>query len=167
MNTHRHTRAAAAILTGITLTITGCSSSGAGQPVSASTTATVPPTPLALDRSNVTAVAAAFAADYAGGNTPAACALTTGSATKKMTTQGFCQTRMSWNEIPRQIVDCPVTGNVKRYAYQVDHEIARFLIFSIRLEAANGRWSVAALSMSTPGDGDYGCKPLGPNNGNG
>lgn len=164
MNIHRATTAAAAALLGLTL-FTGCSSSSAGAAADSNTSTA--PTPLALDRKNVAAVATAFADNYASGNTPAACALTAGSATKTMTSKGLCQTRMSWNEIPRQIVDCPATATGKIYAYEVDHEIARFLIFGIRLQPVNGFWSVAAFSMSTPGDGTYGCKPLGANNGNG
>lgn len=164
MNIHRATTAAAAALLSLTL-ITACSSSSTGaSPVSSASTT---PTPLALDRKNVAAVAAAFAADYASGNTPAACALTVGSATKTMTSKGLCQTQMSWKEVPRQIVDCPATATGKIYAYEVDHEIARFLIFGIRLQPTNGLWSVAAFGMSTPGDGTYVCKPLGANNGNG
>ena len=163
MNTRRATTAAVAALLGLTL-LTACSSSSTGATTTSSSTA---PTPLALDRKNVAAVAAAFATNYAGGTTPAACALTVGSATKKLTSEGMCQTRMSWNEIPRQIVDCPPTASGKVYAYEVSHEIARFLIFEIRLQPVNGLWSVTAIGMSTPGDKTYGCQPLGANNGNG
>jgi len=162
---HR-TLTAAAVLAALTLAA-GCSSSSTNVATDSSASTTTVTSPASVDRTSAAAVAAAFAADYASGDTPAACALTTGSATKKMTDQGMCQTRMSWNEVSRQIVDCPAVGNTKRYAYEVDREIARFLIFSIRLEAAGGAWSVAALGMSTPGDGDYGCQPLGANNGNG
>ena len=160
MTNHRTLTAAAAIVTGGLVVLSACGSSS-----SSAASAGAPGG--GVDRSSVDAVAAAFATDYASGNTPAACALTTGAATTRMTSKGLCSTQMSWNEVPRQIVNCPVVGNAKIYAYEVDHEIARFLIFAIRVESVNNVWSVAAFQMSTPGDGNYGCKPIGANNGNG
>ena len=154
MNTRR-TLTAAAVLAALVLA-TACSNTSSTSPASS-----------VVDRSNVDAVAAAFATNYAGGNMPAACALTTGAATTRMTDKGLCSTQMSWNEVPRQITDCPIVGNSKFYAYEVDHEIARFLIFAIRVESVNNEWSVAAIQMSTPGDGNYGCKPTGATTGTG
>ena len=161
MNTHRATTAAAAALLGLTL-FTACSSSSTGaSPVSSSTT----PTSVALDRKNVAAVAAAFAADYASGNTPAACALSTPTLMAKLTEQGLCSTEMSWNEVPTQIEVCPIENGKAHFVYQVPHEIERFLLFGINLTNTAGAWSVSQLGGHTPGDKTYGCSTTSPGGG--
>lgn len=162
MNTHRATHYAAAALIGLTL-LTGCSSSSAG--AASSSSASTSPIPLALDRKNVAAVAAAFAADYAGGNTPAACALSTPSLVTKLTKQGLCTAVMSWNDVPTQIEACPIENGKAHFVYQVPREIERFLLFGINLTNTAGVWSVSQLGGHTPGDNTYGCSPTSPGGG--
>lgn len=153
---HNRTLTTAAVLTALTLA-TGCSSSSTAVATNSGAGTTAATTPASADRTSAAAVAAAFAADYAGGSTPAACALTTGAAMKKMSDEGLCQQQMSWREIPTQIVACPIVNGQARFVYQVDHEIQRFLLFGIKLVNTAGVWSVTQLGGHTPGDGDYGC----------
>ncbi len=155
MSTHRNAYAAAALI-GLTL-LAGCTSSGSGGATANSSSARTAPTALALDRKNVAAVAAAFAADYAGGNTPAACALSTPDLVAKLTEQGLCSNVMSWNETPTQIEACPIVNGKAHFVYQVPREIERFLLFGINLTNTSGVWSVSQLGGHTPGDNTYGC----------
>lgn len=164
MNIHRATTSAAAALLGLTL-LTACSSSSAGAAADSSSSTSTASTPLALDRKNVAAVAAAFAADYASGNTPAACELTTPALMAKLTQQGLCSTVMSWNEVPTQIEACPIENGKAHFVYQVPREIERFLLFGINLTNTAGVWSVSQLGGHTPGDNTYGCSPTSPGGG--
>ena len=149
MKSQRTLTAAANVVVGLAL-LTACSSS-------TSSTSSATSTGGSLDRSNVDAVADAFATAYAGGNTPAACALATGSALTEMNNEGLCQTSMSWKEIPTRVEACPVVNGQARFVYQVGHEIERFLLFGIKLTSTAGQWSVTQLGGHTPGDKDYGC----------
>lgn len=165
MNTHRTTTYAAAALLALTV-LTGCSSNSATGPTTTTSNSADPaPTPLALDRKNVAAVAAAFAADYAGGNTPAACALSTPALVAKLTQQGLCSSAMSWNEVPTQIESCPIVNGKAHFVYQVPREIERFLLFGINLTNTAGVWSVSQLGGHTPGDNTYGCSLTSPGGG--
>lgn len=155
MNIHRATTSAAAALLSLTL-LTACSSSSAGAAADSSS-ATTAPTQLALDRKNVAAVAAAFAADYASGNTPAACGFAVDPALSRMQSEGLCKAPTAWNETPRQIRECSDAQGRPLYSYQVDKEIDRFLIFTVRMTEVNGVWAVDSLGKSSPGEGLSPC----------
>ena len=153
MNIHRATSTAAAALLSLTL-LTACGSSGSGRDRSTSTT---PSGAAGVDRSNPAALAAMFADAYASGNTPLACSLAIAPALPRLQSEGLCTAKTAWNEQPRQIRECPDVSGRQLYSYQVDHEIDRFLIFTIRLTPSTGGWSVDSVGKSSPGEGLPAC----------
>ena len=125
---------------------------------------TPPPAPTTVsssgvDRSNPDAVAAAFAAYYASGDTPAACALADPAMAGRLTADGLCQTRADWQQTPRQVARCTAAADVQ-VTYQVDGEVDRFLLFTVQaVPDTSGRWSVAGLIHSSPGEPLPRCYP--------
>jgi hypothetical protein len=167
MNTLIRTIACTVTLAGLAPTAgCGATSSQVASPPAVISVAPASPAHSEAGRGSAAATTAAFAAAHAGGNTLAACALSTPRLATKMTSKGLCIKHMSWPEIPAQIVNCPITGGHARYVYQVDHDIQRFLLFGIKLTQIGAVRSVDQPVGHTPGDGDYGCSPP-PNNGGG
>ena len=152
--THRLPRLAAAAAL-VALVCVGCSTAIAPP---------APPPPTAtsssgVDRSNPDAVAAAFAAAYASGDTPQACALADPAMAGRRTADGLRQTRAGWQHIPRQVARCTADADVQ-VTYQVDSEVDRFLLFTVQVVPDTaGRWSVAGLIHSSPDEPIASCDP--------
>lgn len=143
--------AAAAAL--VALSCVGCST--------AIPTPAPPPTATSsgVDRSNPDAVAAAFAADYTSGDTPAACALATPAMAGRLSVDGSCQTHAGWQQTPRQVARCGDSSDVQ-VTYQIDGEVDRFLLFTVQtVPDTSGRWSVAGLIHTSPGEPLPSCDP--------
>lgn len=156
MNIHRATTSAAAALIVLTL-LSACSSGSGHDSGSGSSPSTTPSGAVGVDRSNPAALAAMFADAYASGNTPLACSLAIAPALPRLQSEGLCTAKTAWNEQPRQIRECPDASGRQLYSYQVDHEIDRFLLFTIRLAPTTGGWSVDSVGKSSPGEGLPSC----------
>lgn len=111
------------------------------------------------DRSNADTVAAAFATDYASGDTPDACTLAAPALPANLAGQGLCQARAGWNQTYREVARCANTASAL-VTYQVDHEVDRFLLFTVQIVPDSaGHWSVAGLIHNSPGQR---CPPATP-----
>ena len=111
------------------------------------------------DRSNADTVAAAFATDYASGDTPDACALAAPALAAHLAGQGLCQARAGWNQTYREIARCANTAGAL-VTYQVDHEVDRFLLFTVQIVPDRaGHWSIAGLIHRSPGEALPTCHP--------
>ena len=90
-----------------------------------------PPPPSTPDE-----VAAAFAASFAAGDTPAACALAGGDALKKMTDSGWCQRSPGWSTGYWSGEHCihpanSVFAEMSYYQYDTNTPVDRFTDFVI------------------------------------
>ena len=111
------------------------------------------------DRSNADTVAAAFATDYASGDTPDACTLAAPALPANLAGQGLCQARAGWNQTYREVARCANTAGAL-VTYQVDHEVDRFLLFTVQIVPDSaGHWSVAGLIHHSPGEALPTCDP--------
>ena len=143
---------AAAML--VALCCAACSAPGSPPP-----TAPAAVSSSGVERSNPDAMAAAFAADYASGNTPGACALADPAMAGRLTADRLCQTRAGWRQTPRQVARCTAAADVQ-VTFQVDGEVDRFLLFTVQaVPDTSGRWSVAGLVHSSPGEPLPICDP--------
>ena len=143
--------AAAAAL--VALSCVGCSTAIPAPPPLTATSSS------GVDGSIPDAVAAAFAADYASGDTPAACAVASPAMAGRLSADGSCQTRAGWQQTPRQVARCADPFDVQ-VTYQVDGEVDRFLLFTVQVVPdTSGRWSVAGPIHSSPGEPLPGCDP--------
>jgi hypothetical protein len=136
-----------------------CCEACSAPPGSAPTPTTTAAGSVEVQRSNPDAVAAAFAADYASGDTPAACALADPAMAGRLTTAGLCQARAGWQQTPRRVARCAADDDVQ-VTFQVDGEVDRFLLFTVQaVPDTSGRWSVAGLVHSSPGEPLLRCDP--------
>ena len=136
----RHTLPIAALL----LTLAACG--GAADPVT-----TTPPAPSTPD-----AVAAAFAASFASGDTPAACALAGGKAMKYMTDSGWCQRSPGWSTGYWSGEHCQLPADsqfaaMAYYAYLTNTPVDRFTNFVIGVTGTAPDLKVTYLGANTGG----------------
>lgn len=147
----RRTLAAAALL--LTLALAAC---GAPSTDTAPTTAPAPPT-------TPDGVAAAFAAEYAAGDTPAACTFAGGYAMEKMTRDGLCA-HTQWPAVqywPGRVclfsTDDPYLSADNRgmqlFQFHTNGLVAGFPDFLVGVQQSGPTWRVTSVLPDTPSTG--------------
>lgn len=121
--------------------LTGCSSSTAGSGGAAG-----------VDRASGPAVIVAFAAAYAGGDTPAACELATDRLREKLSGRGLCDGAAPWSQVPQALRLCADDDGSLSALYMVRPEIERFLQFTVTVVPVDGGWAVDNLAHRSPGE---------------
>lgn len=104
------------------------------------------------DRSSGPAVIVAFAAAYAGGDTPAACELATDRLPEKLTGRGLCDGAAPWSQRPKALRLCADDDGSLSALYLVRPEIERFLQFTVTAIPVDGGWAVDNLAHRSPGE---------------
>jgi len=132
------------------LALTACGSPADPAPA---TTPAVPSTP--------DAVAAAFAASFAAGDTPTACALTGGQALQRMTETGWCQRSPGWSTGywagPHcQMGEAAQFTGMWSYKYYTNTPVDRFTDFMVGVTGSGTEWKVTFLGAD-PGGQDTSC----------
>jgi len=114
------------------------------------------------------AVAAAFAASFAAGDTPTACALTGGQALQRMTETGWCQRSPGWSTGYWSGAHCQLgeagqfTG-MWDYTYLTNTMIDRSMNFEVGVTGSGTDWKVTLLGAQQDPAGSGSCGPGGAN----
>ena len=130
-------------LVGLLLVLSGCTSSSSTSTSTMLMTGTSGVTSTATPAATADDVAAAFASAYAGGDTPSACKLASGSALSKLTDHGMCAGRATWSETPRLVDSCAQSAGERHYEYRTDREVDRDLQFDVSVSKTSATsWQV-------------------------
>jgi hypothetical protein len=114
------------------------------------------------------AVAAAFAASFAAGDTPTACTLTGGQALQHMTETGWCQRSPGWSTGYWSGAHCQLgeagqfTG-MWDYTYLTNTMIDRSMNFEVGVTGSGTDWKVTLLGAQQDPAGSGSCGPGGAN----